>query len=87
MPFIVDGDITLSHRPTGPLAGQIEGFAGWAREQGYARCSRYRQVLLAACFSRWLGQQTISVRRVSAGHLARYVRSRARRVKIHRSPG
>lgn len=84
MPFIVDGDIALSHRPTGPLAGQIEGFAGWARAQGYARCSRYRQVLLATCFSHWLGQQAISVRRVAAEHVPRYLRSRARRVKIHR---
>ena len=84
MPYIVDGDITLLQSPTGPLAAQIEGFAGWARDQGYARCSRCRQVLLAACFSRWLGQQAISGRRVAAEHSVRYLRSRARRVKIHR---
>lgn len=84
MPYIVDGDITLSQPPTGPLAAQIEGFAGWARDQGYARPSRYRQVLLAACLSRWLGQRAISLRYFSAGDAARYLRSRARRVKIHR---
>src|SRR5205814_10059739 len=84
MPYTVDGDITLSQPPTGPFAAQIEGFAGWARDQGYARASRYRQVLLAACLSRWLGQRAISLRRVSAEHSARYLRSRARRVKIHR---
>ncbi len=84
MPYIVHGDIALSQPPTGPVAAQIEGFAGWARDQGYARCSRYRQVLLAACFSRWLGQQRISLRRVSAEHTARYLRWRVRRVKIHR---
>jgi integrase/recombinase XerD len=85
MPYIVDGDITLSQPPTGPVAAQIEGFARWAREQGYTRASRYRQALLAACFSRWLAQRRISVRRVSAEHTARYLRWRARRVKLHRS--
>lgn len=84
MPYIVDGDIALSQTPKGPLAAQIEGFAGWARDQGYARHSRYRHVLLAACWSRWLGHQAISLRRVSAEHGVRYLRSRARRVKIHR---
>lgn len=84
MPYIVRGDIALSQSPTGPLATQIEGFVGWARDQGYARYSRYRQVLLAAGFSRWLGLQSISVRRLSAEHAVRYLRWRARRVKIHR---
>jgi site-specific recombinase XerD len=84
MPYIVHGDIALSQPPTGPVAAQIEGFAGWARDQGYARCSRYRQVLLAADFSRWLRQQRIRVRRVSAEHTARYLRWRVRRVKMHR---
>jgi len=41
-------------------------------------------VLLAADFSRWLGQQRISVQRVSAEHTARYLRWRVRRVKMHR---
>jgi len=41
-------------------------------------------VLLAACFGGWLGQQVISLRRVSPEHSARYLRSRARRVDIHR---
>ena len=85
MQYIVDGDIALSRPPKGPLAAQIAGFAEWARDQGYARCSRYRQVLLAACFSRWLGQQAIS----GASRLRRACRlgicdRRARRVKLHR---
>ena len=74
----------LSRPLEGPLAAHIAGFAKWARDQGYAWYSRYRQVLLAACFSRWLGQQAVSVRRVSSEHLARYLRSRARHVQIHR---
>ncbi|OFW02848.1 MAG: integrase [Acidobacteria bacterium RIFCSPLOWO2_02_FULL_68_18] len=84
MKCIVDDDVVLSRPLEGPLSAHIAAFAQWARDQGYARASRYRQVLLAACFSRWLGQQTITVRHVAAAHAARYLRSRARRVQIHR---
>ncbi|MEQ1862951.1 MAG: site-specific integrase [Chthoniobacteraceae bacterium] len=84
MKHIVDGDIVLSRPPTGPLAAQIAAFAQWTREQGYARYSRYRQVLLAAGLSRWLGQQAVELSRVSSDHPPRYLRSRARRVQAHR---
>ena len=84
MKCIVDDDVVLSRPLEGPLSAHIAAFAQWARDQGYARASRYRQVLLAAGFSRWLGQQTITVRHVAAEHAARYLRSRARRVQIHR---
>ena len=82
MRCIVDGDVVLSRPPEGPLSDRIPAFAAWAREQGYALYSRYRQVLLAACFCRWLGQRPFSVRRVGAEHATRYLRSRARRVQI-----
>jgi len=84
MKIIIDNEIVLSRPLEGPLAAHITGFAKWARDQGYARHSRYRQALLAACFSRWLGQQAINVCRVSAEHQARYMRSRPRRVQIRR---
>ena len=84
MKYIVNGDIVLSRPPEGPLATQIGAFAKWASEQGYARYSRYRQVLLAACFSRWLGRQVVRVRRVSSEQPSRYLRSRARRVRLHK---
>jgi site-specific recombinase XerD len=84
MKCIVNDDVVLSQPLDGPLSAHIPAFAQWARDQGYAWASRYRQVLLAACFSRWLGQQAITIRRVSAEHLTRYLRSRARRVQIHR---
>jgi site-specific recombinase XerD len=84
MKFIIDDKIVLSRPLQGPLAAQIPAFAKWGKELGYARRSRYRQVLLAACFSRWLGQQAISVHRVSSEHQTRYLRSRARHVQIHR---
>lgn len=82
MKCIVNDDVVLSRPLEGPLSAQIDGFARWAREQGYAFPSRRRKVLLAACFSRWLGQQAVSLRRLSSEHPARYLRSRARRVKV-----
>ncbi len=84
MKYIVSGDIVLSRPPEGPLATQIGAFAQWASEQGYARYSRYRQMLLAACFSRWLGRHVVRIRRISSEQASRYLRSRARRVRRHR---
>ena len=84
MPYIVDSDIALSQPPKGPLVGEIARFAEWARAQGYAQPSRHRQVLLAACFSQWLGHQGIRRGRITAEEAVRYLRCRARRVKRHR---
>jgi site-specific recombinase XerD len=80
---IINGDVVLSRPPEGPLAAQVAAFAKWASEEGYARYSRYRQVLLAAGFSRWLGQRAIRPRRVSADHPSHYLQFRARRVRRH----
>jgi integrase/recombinase XerD len=84
MKHIVDGDLALSQPPTGPLAAQVGDFATWAREQGYARCSRYRKILLATCFSGWLGRQAITLRGVSSKDASRYLQVRARRVKVRK---
>ena len=84
MKCIVDDRVVLSRPLEGPLSAHIAGFAKWARDEGYASPSRWRKVFLAADFSRWLGQHAISVRGVSSEHLARYLRSRGRRVQIHR---
>lgn len=56
MKCVVCDDVVLSRPLDGPLAAYIAGFANWEREQGYARYSRHRQVLVAAYFSRWLGR-------------------------------
>lgn len=84
MRHIIDDHIVLSQPLEGPLATQIAAFARDALEEGYARQSRYRRVLLAAGFSRWLGQHAIRLRRVSSEHPKQYLRSRARRVQVHR---
>lgn len=83
MKHIIDDQVVLSRPLEGPLATQIAAFARYAREEGYALQSRYRRVLLAAGFSRWLGQQAVRLRRVSSEDPKRYLRSRARRVQVH----
>ena len=83
MKCIVDGDVILSRPLEGPLSAHIPAFAAWARDQGYAQYSRYRQVLLAACFSRWLGRRAVGGCCLFAEHPTKYLQSRARRVKVH----
>ena len=84
MKHIIDDQVVLSRALEGPVATQIAAFARDAREEGYALQSRYRRVLLAAGFSRWLGQQAVRLRRVSSEHPKRHLRFRARRVQVHK---
>jgi integrase/recombinase XerD len=82
MKITVDDDVVLSRPLEGPLSAHIRAFAQGARQQGYARTSRHRRVLLAADFSRWLGQQAVTLCRVSSDHAACYLQSRARRLRV-----
>jgi site-specific recombinase XerD len=82
--YIINGEVVLSRPLEGPLAAHIGSFAQWANEQGYALGSLRRQVLIAACFSRWLGQKSVGLHTVSSEHAVRYLRYRARRVLIHK---
>jgi integrase/recombinase XerD len=84
---VIDGEIVLSRPPEGPLAAQIPAFAQWVHEQGYGWYSRYRHVLLAACFSHWLTQQGVALRHIRFDHVSRYLRHRARRVRAGRGDG
>ena len=84
MKCILNDDVFLSRPLDGPLSTQVAGFAKWTRDEGYASPSRERKALLATGFSRWLGQQAVSLRCVSSEHVARYLRFRARRVRIQR---
>src|SRR5437899_12367751 len=83
MSYIVNDQLVMSRPLEGPLAAYIDPFAKWASEQGYAFCSLRRHVLLAACFSRWLGQKDVRVHSVSSEHAMQYLRYRARHVQIH----
>jgi integrase/recombinase XerD len=67
-------------------AGRPSRVTYWAvarslTEQGYSLNSIQRQVLLAACFSRWLKQQGVTLRSISSEHPPRYLRYRARRAR------
>lgn len=84
MKYIVDDKVVLSRPLEGPLSANVAGFAKWARDEGYASASRWRKVFLAAGFSRWLGQQAVSVGRISSEHVARYLRSHVGRLQIRR---
>jgi len=83
MKCIVNGDVVLSRPLEGPLSSHIAAFAAWVRKKGYAWCSLYRKVLLAAGFSRWLGQKAVIAHRVCMEHPTQYLKSRSRRVQIH----
>ena len=78
MRYIVNSQFALSRSPEGPLADHIVSFAQFLSEQGYGLCSMRNQVLLAACFSRWLGQNEVGVHSICAEQSARYLRYRAR---------
>jgi len=73
---IIDSEIVLSRAPEGPLAAHVGPFARSLREQGYALDSTHRQVLLPRCFSRWLEQQGVLLRRISSDHAREYLRCR-----------
>ena len=75
---IIDNQVVLLRSPEGPLSVHIASFAKWVRSQGYAADSTHRMILLAVCFSRWLGHKRVGLRDITRGHVARYLRYRAR---------
>ena len=81
MNCVINSQVVLSRPPEGPLAAYIGSFADSLTEQGYAQDSIHRQVLLAACFSRWLKQRDVGVRSICSDHLVLYLRYRARHVR------
>jgi integrase/recombinase XerD len=81
MKCIINNQVVLSRRPEGPLAAQIGSFAKSVSEQGYSLASIHRQVLLAACFSRWLKQKGVGLCTICSDHAVRYLRYRARHVR------
>lgn len=84
MKYIVNDEIALSKPLEGPLAAYVASFAQSASEQGYVFYSVYRRVLLAACFSRWLGKKAVQLQTVSSGHAKRFLQNRSRRVRLAR---
>ena len=83
MKCTIDNQVVLSREPEGPLAAHINSFAKSVREQGYATNSIHRQVLLAACFSRWLKQRRVRLRGITSEHAVRYLQYRGKHVRPH----
>lgn len=79
---IIDNQIVLLRSPEGPLSAHIASFAIWVRSQGYAAHSIHRMILLAACFSRWLGHKRVGQRDITRENVARYLRYRARYAQL-----
>jgi site-specific recombinase XerD len=65
----------------GPLEAHISAFAEFISAQGYALGSIHRQVLLVACFSRWLKQNRVELHHITSDHPNRYLRYRTRQVQ------
>ena len=81
MKCVVGNQPASSRTPEGPVAPHIGSFGEFLGAQGYALSSIHRQVLLAACFSRWLKQERVELHRITSDHSRRYLRYRARQVK------
>ena len=84
MRYVINNQVVLSRPPEGPLAAHIVAFVQAMSERGYGPSSLKYQVRIAACFSRWLVQKKIAVRRISSEHPALYLRYRYRHQRPHR---
>lgn len=72
MKYIINDHLVLSRVPEGPLAAYLNPFAELLSQQGYAQRYIHRQVMLAACFSRWIKQSDVQPRRIASEHPTRF---------------
>jgi integrase/recombinase XerD len=79
--YRISDRVAISETPQGPLSSYLRSFSEALEVQGYARLVIQRQVMLAACFSRWLKQKGIERSQVTLDHPARYLRSRYQRLR------
>ncbi|MDZ7591942.1 MAG: site-specific integrase [Rubrivivax sp.] len=82
MNIAISNRVVLSRVPEGPIAPHLGKFADSLSATGYAAQWFHRQVLLAACFSRWLGHKAVSLEDVTSAHLALYLRHRSRSLRL-----
>jgi integrase/recombinase XerD len=78
MRYVVNDQVVLSQVPEGPLAVYLAPFADSLDRQGYTRHYIHRQVMLAACFSRWLKKTGLPSGRVTSAHATQYLTCRYR---------
>lgn len=78
MNIAISKRVVLSRAPEGPIAPYLGRFADSLSATGYAAQWVHRQVLLGACFSRWLSHKSVSLEDITSDHLALYLRHRSR---------
>ncbi len=81
MTCVINNQVVLSRVPEGPLEAHINAFAEFISAQGYTLGSIHKQVLLAACFSRWLKQERVELHHITSDHPRQYLQYRARKVQ------
>ena len=79
MKYIINNHLVLSGVPEGLLAAYLGPFAESLSRQGYAQCYIHRQVMLAACFSRWIKHTKVPPECITSEHPAQFLRYRYRR--------
>jgi len=77
--YVINDHLVLSRVPEGPLAAYLGPFAESLNRQGYTQRYIHRQVMLAACFSRWLKQTDVPPHYITSEHPAQFLRFRYRR--------
>ncbi|VTU45110.1 hypothetical protein SRS16P2_00008 (plasmid) [Variovorax sp. SRS16] len=75
---------SMARPPEGPLAGRINAFTSHLINQGYAASSAHLETPLVADFSRWLMTGGVALAEITPGHVARYLRHRARHKRPRR---
>jgi site-specific recombinase XerD len=81
MNVVINSQVVLSRVPEGPIAPYLGMFADSLDATGYKVKWIHRQVLLGACFSRWLRQNAVALQDITSDHLPRYLRYRSRRLQ------
>ncbi len=79
MKYVINDHLALSRVPEGPLSAYLGPFAESLSRQGYDQRYIHRQVMLAACFSRWLKHTEVLPHQITSEHRARYLTFRYRR--------
>jgi integrase/recombinase XerD len=82
--YVVNDQVVLSRVPEGPLVAYLVPFADSLSQQRYTQHYLHRQVMLAACFSRWLKKARVPLRSVKFAHVGQYLRCRNRRRRPRR---
>lgn len=82
MNHIINAKGIISESLEGPLARHLGPYAEHIRGLGYTLGSLNKQIRIVARFSAWLGRRTVPLQDVSSEHAARFLRYRARQVRI-----